>query len=119
MTRFDPDNWNHVIALAYDRLSEARSNVYEAVKEETEVKRALEVDRTALIVHGITGKNAEEREANLRDALSERYAALETAAGATALERLEYDLAGLEVDRIRLTLRALALESSRPGGDAK
>ena len=119
MTKFDPNDWTDVINLAYQYISDARKGVHDAIKAETEAKSALESDRKTLIINGIAGKNAEEREANLRDALSERYTALETAAAVTASERLSYDLASFEVDRIKLTIRALELEDSQRREGAK
>ena len=113
MTKFDPNSWTDMITLAYQYISDAREGVHAAIKAETEAKSALESDRKTLIINGIAGKNAEEREANLRDALSERYAELEIAAAFTASERLSYDLAALEVDRIKLTIRALELERQK------
>ena len=110
---FDPDSWTDAIALAYQHLAEARQGLFDAVAEETRARCELEADRIVLIIGGITGKNAEEREASLRHELAGKYRALEESTAKTAEERLDYDLAGLEVDRIKLTIRALELDAGK------
>ena len=91
---------------AYDNLKKYTQGLYEAQSKAVEAKTAYELAKAAKIVSGaIQGKNETERKAAEATVLAMEIDAVKTAEKDETLQRLLLNLAQLEVDRARWTIR--------------
>jgi glycerol dehydrogenase-like iron-containing ADH family enzyme len=91
---------------AQARLMGAHAAHHDALGLLSQNKHTLEVARAQRLAVGVEGKNAEQRDALLRDELSELYTALTEAELDLTRARLELALAQLAWDLLRYQLRA-------------
>lgn len=98
---------------AFHCLRTETRSLAKATVLETQARTKLESQKTELLAFGvIDGKNAEVREAQIRDRLASEYRELDAAQGAVAEARTGVTLAQIEVDRCKTLLRLL--EVTRP-----
>ena len=96
------------ITAAYHALDMARRDLHTAGT--TAIMNRIDLDTAiarATLAGEIVGKNAEERAAKARELFAEKYAALEVAESDERYARLNFDLAGYEVDRVKLIVRLI------------
>lgn len=91
----------HDLALAREAL---HSNATTAILDKIDLDTAI---ARATLTGEIIGKNAEERAAKARELFAEKYAALEASESAERNARLAFDLAGYEVERVKLIVRLI------------
>lgn len=103
------------IRKAYNRLIVAKQNAHFAAilvaQARTELKKAI---AQGLASGVITGKNADEREANAALALPEQHKTNEDANRYEATAHLELDIAQIEVECLRMLMRAEELAVREP-----
>lgn len=91
---------------AYGELLRRKDNLYTAGEKVIEKKAVLEWCKVEAMQNGeIEGKNAEAREAASKSLLAPEYEELENAEKYEREARLGYDLAYIEVERVRALLR--------------
>lgn len=95
------------IQQATQTLIAAKTKYTEVTSRLMARKGLLESLRAKLVVAGVNGKNAEEREANLRVALQQDIEVLERYEQSVLIARHEMEVAQLELDSIRYQLRLL------------
>ena len=96
------------ITAAYHNLALAREALQAAGTAAIMDKIALDTAIARATLAGeIIGKNAEERAAKARELFAEKYAALEVAESDERYARLNFDLAGYEVERVKLIVRLI------------
>ncbi len=91
---------------AHAKLMGAHAAHHDAVTEASRVKHQLEVARAQRLAAGVEGKNAEQRDALLREELADLYKDLTEGEIDLARARLELVLAQLTWDALRYRLRA-------------
>jgi len=95
-----------IINKAYNELAEAKKKLFVVGERAISAKAALEARKVTAIVNGeIEGKNAEAREAAAKALLFLEYEALESAEVDERFARQDYDIAYIEVERVRALLR--------------
>jgi hypothetical protein len=92
---------------ALSHLMGTHSAVYDATRELNYVKVKLEMERAQLLLNGVEGRNAEQREAHIKLTLSDYYEELLRCEAELARTRLHADLARYEWDSLRYRLRVL------------
>lgn len=98
------------ITAAYGKLAQTRVALWGAIERTLRARLDLEKERGARVMTGeIAGKNEAEREARAREMLGSLYLSLESAEADERRTRLEHDLAKIEVDRVELIVRMLAV----------
>lgn len=85
-----------------------RARLANTVRAYTVARHELELAR-ARLTGGVPGKNAEEREAAMRLALPDQHETLERLEAQRITDLASWELAQLEVDRIKTHLRLLEL----------
>lgn len=94
------------IKAAFAALMAARQALYEGSEKELAAKAALKKREAALLLSGaIIGKNAETRDAQLKEGCQMEIATLEGAEAEKRLLQCRFDLAGMVVDEIRWRIR--------------
>lgn len=92
---------------AKNALEAAHVRLYGAVTAHAEAKRVLELAEAVTLSMGVDGKNEAQRAAKLRLELSAEHKALHGAEDALAEARCAYEVARLEWDLVRYSVRAL------------
>ncbi len=93
---------------AYDDLSRATRAVAAVTDQEAARRAALETKKAELLAMGtIDGKNAEVREAQLRDRLATEYAELADVQSNVAGARTNLAVCQIEVERCKTLLKLL------------
>ena len=96
------------IAIAYDRLAQARHTLFEAAYDEAELKFKVEKAETEALAAGkIVGKNPEERKAHAALLFAEECAALLAAEQNRRGAQMEFDIADAKVDCLKLQMRLM------------
>lgn len=98
---------------AYGALALAVEADYLATETAASTKIVWDQARAKAISEGIIGKNAEEREANLRLELANEYERLAAAERGVREARYRAEDARLEVERLRLRVRLLELAAGQ------
>ena len=94
------------IKAAFAALMAARQALYEGSEREVTAKTALKKREAALLLSGaIIGKNAETRDAQLKERCQMEIGTLEGAEIEKRLLQCRYDLASIVVDEIRWRIR--------------
>ncbi len=94
------------IEAAFDDLRTARIELYEIGEEELAAKAALKVREFSLLLSGaIIGKNAETREAQLKEGCKEELAATEATRAKRQRIQLQFDLATMRVQELQWQIR--------------
>ena len=96
------------LAKAKNGLEDAHITLCGSVTAHAEAKRALELAEAVKLCEGVDGKNDRERTAKLRLELSAETAALARAEDALTEARGAYEVARLEWDLARYSVRALS-----------
>ena len=95
---------------AFENLTSARTALFTAAEVTIMEKFLLEQQRAEVTASGkIDGKNAETREAQVREILADQYLKLATAENAERLARRDFDLASMEADAVRTLVRIAEL----------
>lgn len=88
----------------------AHAALYDAAEKVITTKNNLENKKAAAIASGqITGKNAEEREANTRVMFQAEYREVEEAERMQRAARSRFDAAALQLDYVKTMIRILEL----------
>ena len=96
------------ISNAYANLVIARDNLHDAGTAAIMARIALDTATARATLAGeIVGKNAEERAAKAREIFADQYNALEVCESTERRARLAFDLAGYEVERVKLIVRLI------------
>ena len=96
------------INAAYALTAKATHALAEATVLETRIRVEIEFRKAYLLTSGeIDGKNAEARDAQLRDRMSTEHETLADVQATVAESRTNLTLAQLEVDRCKTLLRLL------------
>lgn len=95
------------LARAKNGLEDAHITLCGALTAHAEAKRALELAEANKLCEGVDGKNEAQRTAKLRLELSTEYAALAEAEDALTEARCAHEVARLEWDLARYSVRAL------------
>ena len=95
-------------AQAKNALEDAQITLCGAVTAHAEAKRILERAEAYLVCEGVEGKNEKERSAKLQLELTAGYSSLHEAEDALTEARCGYELARLEWDLARYSVRALS-----------
>ena len=101
------------LATAKNGLEDAQSNLCGAVTAHAEAKRTLEQAEALKLCEGVDGKNEKERAAKLRLELSAEYTALAEAEDALTEARCAFEVARLEWDLARYSVRVLEVGELR------
>lgn len=95
---------------AFENLTSARIELFTSAEITIMEKFLLEQQRSETMVSGkVDGKNAETREAQVRELLADQYLKLATAEKSERLARRDFDLASMEADAVRTLLRIAEL----------
>ena len=95
---------------AFENLTSARTALFTAAEITIMEKFLLEQQRSEAMASGkIDGKNAETREAQVRELLADQYLKLATAENSERLARRDFDLASMEADAARTLVRIAEL----------
>ena len=94
---------------AIEKVKLFRHSAYAAASHLGLAKMELDEAKAAALVNGIEGKNAEQRAANLRVMLEDKYNYLSQMQDQYDQEKNEANLAELELTRIQLTIRLMEL----------
>jgi hypothetical protein len=96
-----------IITQAYRQLSEARAQLDSASEAVISAKIMLEGALARATLSGeIVGKNEAERQAKTCEMFAEQVSKIEAFQTIERASKLNFDLAQLEVDRVRLIVRA-------------
>lgn len=93
-----------MINQAFMGLAETKENYQTVQKNLIEANFELDIKKSKLLSAGIEGKNAAEREANLNKALSDDLEKIHLLERNVNAQKLIFELAELEVKRIRYLL---------------
>ena len=95
------------ISQVYGRLNAAKTELFQLAEREMAAKEALKIKEAMLLATpgAIIGKNAETREAQLREGCPTERQELDLAREARAKAQLEFDLATMAVDELKLLIR--------------
>ena len=95
---------------AFENLTSARNALFTAAEITIMEKYLLEGQKADAITSGvIDGKNAEIRESQLREHLQDQFLKLASAENAERKSRLDFDLANIEADAVKILLRIAEL----------
>ena len=95
---------------AFSNLNTSRAALFAAAEKAIYFSMNLDADKATLLQSGkIDGKNAEIREAQVRDALTDKYTELAIAQNAERRARFDFDQAQYEVDTVKTLLRIAEL----------
>ena len=97
---------------AIDQMRVGRLAAFSAAYQLALGNKNLEEHKAVAISTGVEGKNAEQRAANLRLLLGDRYTALDLGQNNYNVARHEAELAELELTRVKLTIRLMELASN-------
>ena len=101
------------IKAAFAALMAARQALYEGSEKELAAKAALKKREAALLLSGaIIGKNAETRDAQLKEGCKMEISTLEGAEAEKRLLQCRHDLASIAVDEIRWRIRNELVEEA-------
>lgn len=92
---------------AKNGLEDAQISLCGAVTAHAEAKRALELAEAHKLCEGVEGRNERERAAKLRLELEVEYAALHEAEDALTEARCAFEVARLEWDLVRFSVRTV------------
>jgi len=96
---------------AFENLSSARTALFTAAEVTIMEKFLLEQQRAEATASGkIDGKNAETREAQVRELLEDQYLKLAVAENTERITRRDFDLASMEADAVRTLVRIAELQ---------
>lgn len=95
---------------AFENLASARAALFAAAEVTIMDKFTLEKKRAELTASGkIDGKNAETREAQVREFLADQYLSVAAAEAAEREARRDFDMASMEADAVRTLVRIAEL----------
>lgn len=95
------------IAQAFDQMKALRKSLYLAEEAVLACKMILKHREASLLLSGaIIGKNAETRDAQLKEGCKDEIAALEKAESDRRATQLSYELACMTVDSLKWLIRA-------------
>ena len=101
------------IKEAFAALMAARQALYDGSEKELAAKMALKKREAALLLSGaIIGKNAETRDAQLKEGCQMEIAALEGAEAEKRLLQCRFDLSSMAVEEIRWRIRNDTVEGA-------
>lgn len=95
------------LQAAKNCLEDAHITLCGAVTAHAEAKRTLELAEAHKLTEGVEGKNEKERSAKVRVELGPHYASLAEAEDALTEARCSYEVARLEWDLVRYSVRVL------------
>lgn len=101
------------LTAAKNCLEDAQIAYCGAVTAHAEAKRTLEVAEAVKLCEGVEGKNEAQRDAKLRLELSGEYIALAEAEDALTEARCAFEVARLEWDLARYSVRVLEPQNFR------
>lgn len=97
------------ILVAFDAMKVNRTSLYHAEEAVLACKTALKRREASLLLSGaIIGKNAETRDAQLKEGCKDEMAALEKAEYERRATQLSYELSCMSVDSLKWLIRAEA-----------
>ncbi len=110
------------IRRAFEDLRTARVEMHEASEKDLEARMGLKQKEAALLLSGaIIGKNAETRDAQLKEGCKGELEAAETTRLEKAEAQLRMDLAGIRVQELQWLIRndqvTAVMDTSDPGED--
>ena len=106
----DKTTLTNMATQAFSNLSEARQQLFAQTENAITAKAELENAKYQALIGGvIDGKNAEIREAQLKQHIQAEYAKLELADKAERGARYGFDKASIEVDTVKTLLRIAEL----------
>jgi hypothetical protein len=110
------------IKRAYEDLRTARIEMHEVSERDLVARTTLKQKEAALLLSGaIIGKNAETRDAQLKEGCKEELVAVEAARLEKAEAQLRMDLAGIRVQELQWLIRndqvTAVMDTSDPGED--
>ena len=95
---------------AFENAKAARAELFTAAEKAIYVNMKLEANKATELASGkIDGKNAETREAQLREKLADQYTELAIQQNAERAARYHYDVVLLDVDTVKTLLRIAEL----------
>ena len=99
-----------IAVTAFEKAQTARADLFSAAEKAIYQNMKVDDEKSSALTSGkIDGKNAEIREAQLRDILSEVYISLAALQNAERAARFAYDKAQMEVDTVKTLLRIAEL----------
>ena len=100
------DSREDQIKRAYEDLRTARIEMHEASEKDLAARTTLKQKEAALLLSGaIVGKNAETRDAQIKEGCKEEMGAVEAARLEKAEAQLRMDLAGIRVQELQWLIR--------------
>jgi len=90
-------------------ISECRKNLHNRTETKISCDITLNIARNKFIIEGVDGKNEKEREANLFALTIDQVEALEKAEQSLRQAKMEYDVATIACDGVKLALRTYEL----------
>ena len=106
----DKTTLTNMATFAFASMTEARQQLFAQTENAITAKAELDTAKYGALMAGvIDGKNAEIREAQLKDHLEAEYAKLELAEKAERGARYGFDKASIEVDTLKTLLRIAEL----------
>ncbi len=102
------------LAKAKNGLEDAHITLCGAVTAHAEAKRGLELAEAVKLCEGVEGKNEAQRDARMRLELSAEYNAVHEAEDALTEARCAYEVARLEWDLARYSVRVLEPRFANP-----
>jgi hypothetical protein len=103
---FEMDSREDQIKRAFEDLRTARVEIHEASEKDLAARTTLKTREAALLLSGaITGKNAETRDAQLKEGCKEELGAVEAARLEKADAQLRMDLASIRVQELQWLVR--------------
>ena len=107
----DKTTLTNMASQAFANMTEARQQLFAQTENAITTKADLENAKYQALIGGvIDGKNAEIREAQLKQHLEADYAKLDTAERTERAARHQFDLASIEVDTVKTLLRIAELQ---------
>ena len=106
----DKQTLENMTINAFENAKKERAELFTATEKAIYFNRKLEDDKDVLITSGkIDGKNAEIREAQLRDKLADQYNELAISQNVERAAKKNYDLAMFDVDTVKIMVRLMEL----------
>ena len=103
---------NEVIDTIYTELADATKAYTERAFAHTKIEQDLKAIIAEATASGhITGKNQQLRDAAAREMFGDKFHALEGSALFVASDKLRLDLAKIEIERAKMTLRVMELSA--------
>ena len=107
----DKTTLTNMASQAFANMTEARQQLFAQTESAITAKADLETAKYQALIGGvIDGKNAEIREAQLKQHLQAEYAKLELAEKQERGARYGFDKASIEVDTVKTLLRIAELQ---------